>query len=321
MFAEVFSDCPRYDFEQIMKNTRRTSSRSASGNSLFRDELSLPGDRIRTPLFHRVAVIHSQQASRITWHVHEQFEFLFLAEGATSYEFADQQTVDLPGGHFLAIPPGVRHRGVFNVRHPVRLCGIMLNLESKHRLRHVPFTAKEMEWIHCQCLDGALSVCRMSPELRRGVRALSQWVTSPASDPLSLAEIRLNLCSILVEAARQLTTQRSTEPSFTVEAAKQYMDQNFSESLSMDNVAGAAKCSRARLFQVFKESTGMTPNDYLQRLRIRQSQAALLEADQSITAIALNCGFSTSQYFSTVFRKYTGMSPADFRRQRERVQE
>ncbi|WP_437231204.1 helix-turn-helix transcriptional regulator [Planctomicrobium sp. SH661] len=61
----------------------------------------------------------------------------------------------------------------------------------------------------------------------------------------------------------------------------------------------------------------MPPNDFLQRLRIKQAQTDLLETDLSITEIAFNNGFSTSQYFSTVFRKYTGDTPARFRKRRE----
>ncbi|WP_437222532.1 hypothetical protein SH661x_002821 [Planctomicrobium sp. SH661] len=64
-------------------------------------DMSIAGNQIGAPLFHRVAVIYSQLASRITWHSHEQFEILLLAEGATSYEFSDGQISDLPGGHFL----------------------------------------------------------------------------------------------------------------------------------------------------------------------------------------------------------------------------
>lgn len=105
------------------------------------------------------------------------------------------------------------------------------------------------------------------------------------------------------------------EPSRAVQAAIDFMEQHLSEQFQMGTVARAANCSRARLFHSFKDATGMAPNDYLQRLRINRAQSALVSAAEPITSIALRCGFSTSQYFSNVFRKYTGTTPTDFRSQ------
>jgi len=79
-------------------------------------------------------------------------------------------------------------------------------------------------------------------------------------------------------------------------------------------LAEAAGCSRSRLFQLFKQATGMTPNDYLQRLRVKEASAMLInQPGASITDVAFSNGFSSSQYFCNVFRKYTGTTPVAFR--------
>ena len=57
----------------------------------------------------------------------------------------------------------------------------------------------------------------------------------------------------------------------------------------------------------------MTPNDYLQRLRLDRAREWLAEEGRSVTDIAFAAGFSSSQYFSHVFRKYTGLTPSRFR--------
>lgn len=288
-------------------------------------EISLTANQIDMPLVRRVAVIHSQQASRISWHAHRDYEMLFLSEGTTSYELQGGRTIELPGGHFLVVPPGMRHRGLYDVRHPVRLCGIMLNPHAKGALLKTPFTRENLEWMSQQCAAGALQVCRMNTELRRLVRTLSQLMLAtpklkpPGSsrDPLTAPVLRLNLCSILLEGARQLTLRRISRTSQTVEAARAYMEQHLRERISMDDVTAAANCSRAKLFLVFKESTGITPNHFLLRLRLKQAQLELSQTSRSITTIAFNCGFSTSQYFSMVFRKYTGFTPLSFRKQQQ----
>ena len=64
---------------------------------------------------------------------------------------------------------------------------------------------------------------------------------------------------------------------------------------------------------MFKSETGLTPNDYVQRLRIGRACEILGGSDESITGIACRMGFSDSQYFARVFRKYMGETPSQYR--------
>jgi AraC-like DNA-binding protein len=130
--------------------------------------------------------------------------------------------------------------------------------------------------------------------------------------PNALA-LRLTVCTILLLSAKQLISHATDRSDETVQIAIAFMKAHLDEACSIEAVANQAHCCRARLFKVFKDSTGMTPNDYWQRLRIDLAQELLAHQKSSITQIALDCGFSSSQYFSTVFRKYAGMKPSDYR--------
>jgi AraC-like DNA-binding protein len=92
-----------------------------------------------------------------------------------------------------------------------------------------------------------------------------------------------------------------------------YLQRSCDRGPSMTETARAVGCSRARLFRIFQQSTGMTPNDYLQRLRVSRAGELLAGTSRPITEIAIACGFSSSQYFSNVFRKYLGQTPTAFR--------
>ena len=72
--------------------------------------------------------------------------------------------------------------------------------------------------------------------------------------------------------------------------------------------------SRARLFTLFKEHTGLSPNNYLMRLRISKSKDQLSYGTQSVKEIALACGFPDYKYFCRLFNRQTGTSPLSFRR-------
>lgn len=127
--------------------------------------------------------------------------------------------------------------------------------------------------------------------------------------------MRLSLCSTIFEAAQQLTAVDIRDSQLIVNAAIDYMQTNFGAQLSIDNLVNHVGYSRSRFFELFKSNTGMTPNDYLQRLRLESARSLLAETSRSVTDIAFEVGFNSSQYFSTVFLQYTGLTPSGFRSQ------
>ncbi len=278
-------------------------------------EKTITGSDINLPLVSRVASFRSQAASRITWHSHDCFEILLLLEGATAYEFAERRTVELPGGHFMVIPPGALHRGLHDVRRPVHLTGLMFDPSVAKATTNTPFTRKDLTWLKSKFVANDSQATRMNPGLRGLLHSIPADISGYDlnSVPL-LVTLRITICAILLEAAKQLgAAERAFEPKQTVQATISYMKAHWGEGHSIHEIARAVGCSRAKLFEIFKEETGMTPNDYWQRLRIDLSQEMLSHSNKSITQIAMDCGFSTSQYFSSVFRKYSGVSPSDYR--------
>jgi two-component system, response regulator YesN len=64
---------------------------------------------------------------------------------------------------------------------------------------------------------------------------------------------------------------------------------------------------------LFKEETGIPFREYLVHLRIETAKNFLVTSDQKISQLALRLGFDNGNYFSTVFKKYTGMTPRSYR--------
>ena len=78
--------------------------------------------------------------------------------------------------------------------------------------------------------------------------------------------------------------------------------------------------SRATLYNKVKAITGMGVNDYVNRLRIERAIDLLLHTDQTITEISDNLGFAYQRYFSTLFKRATGMTPSQYREQHGKVE-
>lgn len=99
--------------------------------------------------------------------------------------------------------------------------------------------------------------------------------------------------------------------------AMAYIHENYAGTLSREDLARHVNASDGHLARCFRQETGLAPMVYLNRYRIRQAQTLLATTRQSVTAIALACGFSDVNYFSRVFRQETGQSPLAYRRRQQ----
>jgi len=274
------------------------------------------GNQIGLPMLIHVSRVCSHVASRVTWHSHEGFELLFLLDGATAYEFAGRRGVELRGGHFLVVPPGLVHRGLHNVRSPCTICGLALNASRPSAWKHTAFTSADVGRLRTTLENASQKVHPFNPALRWLVRRLLEETGNyPANPHRQEAGIALRslICAALVEAMRQMLVP-VTQPKEFAAAAIAYLRKHLSEAVGMDDLVRHVGFSRARMFDIFKAQTGLTPNDYLQRARVEKAQEQLKQTNLSVTQIGLATGFSSGQYFSTVFARYTGVSPTAFRK-------
>ena len=93
-----------------------------------------------------------------------------------------------------------------------------------------------------------------------------------------------------------------------------YIKANYTEDISVGDIAKSANISKRECFRKFSESMGITPFDYLDSVRIKAAIILLSESDKTITEICYETGFSSGSYFSTKFKKAMGCSPAEYRK-------
>ena len=281
----------------------------------------LSGTDIGLPLVTAVGSIRSRSAQRIAWHSHGGFELIFLLEGATAYEFQGSGVLELSGGQFILVPANARHRGRQDVRMPSVLCGILLQPGRRNAEENSPFTASDLARMSRLFCKWPAAVRTMNRELRslimrlaEAVRAFRQRPSSPVSKP----QLRSMICLAIMEATQLLTSRERAGATELVAAARVFLREHHGDSICMNDLASHLGLSRARMFEIFKNETGLSPNDYLQRHRIEQAKALITESRKSITEIAMACGFGSSQYFSRVFRKYCGATPRAHRQEQLR---
>lgn len=94
----------------------------------------------------------------------------------------------------------------------------------------------------------------------------------------------------------------------------QWLQAHHGEAIDLARLAQQAHCSPRTLLRRFKENTGLTPHDYLQRLRITHAQRALSQRSASLEQIATQVGYAERATFAKVFKQLCGETPGAFRK-------
>ncbi len=113
-------------------------------------------------------------------------------------------------------------------------------------------------------------------------------------------------------ANRIMIDDRHAEPP-TITKARQYIAANLQDPLALDTVANHVGVSSYYFCKIFKQSTGMTLTEYVNRLRVEKAKHRLLNPDHRITEIAYDVGFQSISQFNRCFTKYSGTSPSRYR--------
>lgn len=105
------------------------------------------------------------------------------------------------------------------------------------------------------------------------------------------------------------------DASSTLLPAVKYIDENFQNSdFSLEAACKAAHISRTYFNKLFKASYGITPTEYINKMKLSRAKCLLKNKSYTRNEIALLCGFDDVKYFYTFFKKQTGMTPNQYDR-------
>lgn len=108
----------------------------------------------------------------------------------------------------------------------------------------------------------------------------------------------------------------STERSY-LEKAMRYIQGNYCDPISVDDIAGYANISRSHLYRIFMKKVGISPNEYLSAYRINKACGLLRNSNLKINEIASSVGYNDQLYFSRVFKKLKGVSPSRYLKKKQ----
>lgn len=94
---------------------------------------------------------------------------------------------------------------------------------------------------------------------------------------------------------------------------REYIEQSLDRDLSIHALAEVVEMSPHYFADLFRQSTGFTPHQYVSHRRVARAQQLLADVALPLAEIAYQCGFTSQSQFTTIFRRFTGLTPGRFR--------
>ncbi len=149
--------------------------------------------------------------------------------------------------------------------------------------------------------------------------------SSPALGGQQIIKNRLEI--LLIELMRTESVQTASDSVFllreqfdevVVARVISYMKENITENLCMDDICTALHYNRSYIFRQFKKSTGDSVMAYFNKMKLDAAKRQLREGEMSVADISDSLGFDSPNYFSKIFKKYTGYTPSTYRKIRKK---
>ncbi|HVG49009.1 MAG TPA: helix-turn-helix domain-containing protein [Rubellimicrobium sp.] len=249
-------------------------------------------------------------------HWHAQAEVNFVFRGGLEYDMHGHR-VRLEAGAVALFWGGLPHRVVdtqedtyFHAIHLPLFHFFRLNLapDLQHRLmRGATLLATEPQ------RDDAPAFLRRARYLNSSDSRLVQH---------GIDELLLRLERIGLEPHRVIEPAEPNPGALMEQASFQgirricgYIAENFREDIDSVDIAVSADIHPKYAMSVFKRSTGMSLGEYVSLMRVSYAQALLMREDASILQVAMDSGFGSISAFNKCFRKKSGMTPSEFKRE------
>lgn len=197
-------------------------------------------------------------------------------------------------------------------------------LDNRHQVRSLSFPMAQWKHVLDEAVDGVFSFDR--PEMYNGTFT-SQTIRSAVRNLWALCDeemapsrllARAAGCEILAELCRlngsPLPPAKGGLAPWAERRCLEMMHAQYSEEISLDQLAAEARLSPFHFARMFKQSIGVPPRVYLTRIRLEKACELLEMTDMPITEIAFETGYSSNQALARVFLKHRRMSPTEYRR-------
>ena len=170
------------------------------------------------------------------------------------------------------------------------------------------FTAADFREFRANLLKKRFTPQSIPNEVRGVLARLADLIQTANPSFIEITEARVSFAFHALASGRRTPTQK-TETRLMDEAVK-WLEAHYAEKVTLTQLVAYMGYSRSRFFSLFREHTGISPLDWLNRHRIRRAQELLVTSDIPVAEVARQVGFRDLPFFFRLFRRHVGCSPA-----------
>lgn len=254
--------------------------------------------------------------ARLTYpHSHAIIEIAYILSGTGQYQVGDQ-IYDVKQGDLMIFNPGVTHQSIVN--NPADA-----TMEFVAGFTDVYF--RDMPENQIVLPEGGHLLTLSGEAKREFSRCCYEIIEENAStQPGRYYMIQAQMIRMLVLIYRAIHGVKEQETvgvafesysrSYVVKKILHYLNDNYAQRISLDQIAQNMYLSPVYISKIFKEKTGDSPINYLIRIRLAKAKEMLDSDAGSIKVIAAAVGYEDVYHFSKLFKKYYGVSPMHYRK-------
>ncbi len=249
-------------------------------------------------------------------HIHEDFYELTIVLDGTALHLVNGESHFIKKGDVFCVDDRSEH--CFTQCQSFRICNMMFRPTEMFvafpDLQHLPgfhalFGSHEGGAFRSRL---RLNITDFEETERLIDRMIEEYRSCRAGFVSTVTAYFIQLVSYL--SRRYSEEQIVSAGSTTFTKAVAFMENSFTERISLEQIADIAGMSVRHFQRQFKNIYLITPQEYIVMLRMQKAIQLLLRTDMTITEIAPECGYQDSNLFSRQFRKNTGLSPRSYRR-------
>ncbi|MDN3019415.1 AraC family transcriptional regulator [Paenibacillus sp. BSR1-1] len=230
-------------------------------------------------------------------------EIIFIEHGRSDFKFEANRFVGKEGD-LIILNPSSKIEGKHNIDDPLKGISICFsNLHIKGNQKGFLIEPKVLPVIHLQEEKG---------EIQNYLNAiLSEYDAKRAGYQDIISSI---LQTVVIKVTRLLKNGNHSSHSSLCLEVKKYIEENFRQELTLDDLANMVYVSPYHLAHVFKQEVGLPPIQYMIQCRIEEAKGLLEHSELSVREISSLIGYENANYFNLLFKKMTGKPPGKYRK-------
>lgn len=234
-------------------------------------------------------------------HSHQDCELVYHRSGRGMTSSANGESQSFSPGALIIYPPGFQHSQKMDI--PGEDCCVIFKIEG---------ISQDIMFDHPLYVDDAT---RFEPDIEILINpALQIPEVKKMSYDHRIAALFLEIVELLRVAGN--AGENKTQSQIYIQKTLSLIQKNFGMPYETEDIAREIGVSSHYIRHIFREHVGVGIKEYLIRTRMKRAQELLQYSQMPVKAVSGACGYSCERYFCSAFRKWSGVAPGGFRKQR-----